>query len=394
MGLMGVFASCGDAYEYPWNSEWDKLTPEQEDTTVTEPADTTQTPEPPTEDPEPPTEDPEPPTEDPEPPTEDPEPPTEDPEPEPEPPVDEPEPGPEVTPFDDWTDVSAQYGELPAYLKIYRSPDKLLGYKAVAYVAEADMNQAQWDVWSVKIMENGGNLTEQTDDSFKTPSEVYASQEFPVIINGGYFYYSGSNRYTASFAVSGSEALAYNIGYEYDDAGKMRYPTRAVFRQTSDGTFDACWTYTLWNRVSYMYPAPSEDVSKQPSATYPAGAETFVAQTAIGGGPVLIDDGKIVNTYEQEMFSGISPESAQPRTAIGVTADNKLYFFVCEGRQMTSEVYGYTTGEVAEILLGLGCVEAINLDGGGSSCMLVNGKETIKVSDGSQRAVASTVMIK
>ena len=42
----------------------------------------------------------------------------------------------------------------------------------------------------------------------------------------------------------------------------------------------------------------------------------------------------------------------------------------------------------------LGCVEAINLDGGGSSCMLVNGIETIKVSDGAQRAVASTVMLR
>jgi len=49
---------------------------------------------------------------------------------------------------------------------------------------------------------------------------------------------------------------------------------------------------------------------------------------------------------------------------------------------------------VADVLLGLGCVEAINLDGGGSTCMLVNGKETIKVSDGSQRAVASLLMFK
>jgi exopolysaccharide biosynthesis protein len=46
------------------------------------------------------------------------------------------------------------------------------------------------------------------------------------------------------------------------------------------------------------------------------------------------------------------------------------------------------------ILLDLDCVEAVNLDGGGSSCMLVNGKETIKVSDGRQRAVASVVMLK
>lgn len=61
---------------------------------------------------------------------------------------------------------------------------------------------------------------------------------------------------------------------------------------------------------------------------------------------------------------------------------------------MTEGVAGLTTADVANVLLDLGCVEAINLDGGGSSCMLVNGKTTIKVSDGSQRAVGSIIMIK
>jgi exopolysaccharide biosynthesis protein len=71
-----------------------------------------------------------------------------------------------------------------------------------------------------------------------------------------------------------------------------------------------------------------------------------------------------------------------------------MIFFVCEGREMTSGVFGLTTADVANVLLDLDCVEAINLDGGGSSCMLVNGKETIKVSDGTQRAVASALIIK
>ena len=91
---------------------------------------------------------------------------------------------------------------------------------------------------------------------------------------------------------------------------------------------------------------------------------------------------------------GVNPTSNNPRTAIGVTSDKKLVFFVCEGRNMTEGVAGLTTEDLANVLLDLGCVEAINLDGGGSSCMLVNGKETIKVSDGTQRYVASTVMIK
>jgi hypothetical protein len=99
-------------------------------------------------------------------------------------------------------------------------------------------------------------------------------------------------------------------------------------------------------------------------------------------------------SHVEEMFSGINPESDQPRTAVGVTTDNKMIFFVCEGREMRQGVYGLTTADVANILLDLGCVEAINLDGGGSSCMLVNGQETILVSDSTQRAVASTVMLK
>lgn len=151
-----------------------------------------------------------------------------------------------------------------------------------------------------------------------------------------------------------------------------------------------------------MYPAPAEntwaaDPAKQPTATYPEGGKEFAAKTAMGGGPLLIDGGKFMDTYVEELFngtSGISPDSNQPRTAMGVTADGKMVLFVCEGRQMTEGVAGLTTADVANVLLDLGCVEAINLDGGGSSCMLVNGKTTIKVSDGSQRAVGSTVMIK
>jgi exopolysaccharide biosynthesis protein len=45
-------------------------------------------------------------------------------------------------------------------------------------------------------------------------------------------------------------------------------------------------------------------------------------------------------------------------------------------------------------MLDLGCVEAMNLDGGGSSCMLVNGKETIKPSDKEgQRPVPAVLAI-
>ena len=298
--------------------------------------------------------------------------------------------------LDQWTEVSSDYGTLPAGISIYKSPETLEGKPALAFIAVADMQTVKWDVWSV--VSDGSYATE---DSYKTPAKVYEEGKWPVVINGGFFYHSDGTNYTSSLAVSGSQLLAYNINYASEDWKSIYYPTRAAFLEKEDGGFDACWTY-LNGEDHFMYPVPAENEwgSKPqpvPSATYPEGGEAFAAETAIGGGPVLVSGGKFVDSYEEELFggpSGIGPDSNQPRTAIGVTSDNKLVFFVCEGREMTEGIMGLTTADVANVLLDLGCVEAINLDGGGSSCMLVNGRETIQVSDGSQRSVASTVMLK
>ncbi|MEO6732892.1 MAG: phosphodiester glycosidase family protein [Ferruginibacter sp.] len=55
---------------------------------------------------------------------------------------------------------------------------------------------------------------------------------------------------------------------------------------------------------------------------------------------------------------------------------------------------GASLTEAAQLMAGLGCEEALNLDGGGSSCMLIKGKETIKPSDkGIQRAVPAVLVI-
>ncbi|HKO81064.1 MAG TPA: phosphodiester glycosidase family protein, partial [Chitinophagaceae bacterium] len=55
---------------------------------------------------------------------------------------------------------------------------------------------------------------------------------------------------------------------------------------------------------------------------------------------------------------------------------------------------GVTLVQLAQIFKDLGCWEALNLDGGGSSCMLVSGKETIKPSDKKQRPVPAVFIIK
>ena len=83
-----------------------------------------------------------------------------------------------------------------------------------------------------------------------------------------------------------------------------------------------------------------------------------------------------------------------PRTAMGYTKKNKLIILVIQGRS-PGVAEGATLAEEAKILADLGCYEALNLDGGGSSCMLVNGKETIRPSDKEgQRPVPGVFMIR
>jgi exopolysaccharide biosynthesis protein len=118
-------------------------------------------------------------------------------------------------------------------------------------------------------------------------------------------------------------------------------------------------------------------------------------ETAIGGGPVLVQNGKMrVTNNEERMFSGKAVNDLHPRTAMGYTANGKLIILVVEGRN-PGIAEGASLTELATILLQLGALEALNLDGGGSSCMLVQGKETIKPSDKQgQRAIPAVFMIK
>lgn len=118
-------------------------------------------------------------------------------------------------------------------------------------------------------------------------------------------------------------------------------------------------------------------------------------RTAIGGGPVLVQDGNMLISNDQEkMFSGKAKFDKHPRTCMGYTKDGKMIIMVIQGRT-PGIAEGASLEQEAKMLIELGCTEGINLDGGGSSCMLINGKETITPSDkGLQRPVPAVFLIK
>ncbi len=90
---------------------------------------------------------------------------------------------------------------------------------------------------------------------------------------------------------------------------------------------------------------------------------------AIGGGPFLVRNSQIYVDKDEQKFS--LKNIREPRTAVGVTKDDHLLFVTVDGRQKEISV-GVTFYELAAIMLELGAVNAMNLDGGSSTQMCVH----------------------
>lgn len=115
-------------------------------------------------------------------------------------------------------------------------------------------------------------------------------------------------------------------------------------------------------------------------------------QWAIGGGPRLLRGGRVEITGREERFLPDVLNGRAPRTAVGITAEGEVLLVVADGRRERESV-GLTLQELAEWMLELGAVEAMNLDGGGSSTMVVDGMLLNKPSDGKERPVASALLV-
>jgi exopolysaccharide biosynthesis protein len=109
----------------------------------------------------------------------------------------------------------------------------------------------------------------------------------------------------------------------------------------------------------------------------------------------LLQEGELHITNNEELkFTGKAINDKHPRTAMGYTKDGRLIFLVIEGR-FPNKAEGATLTQEANMLKEIGCVEALNLDGGGSSTLLINGKPTITPSDKEgQRPVPAVIMVK
>jgi len=116
-------------------------------------------------------------------------------------------------------------------------------------------------------------------------------------------------------------------------------------------------------------------------------------RTAIGGGPVLLRGGKPqkISASTSEAYEFSSMLERHPRTAIGWSPQH-LFLVVVDGRQKHLSV-GMTLDELTTCLVGLGCTDAMNLDGGGSATLWYDGQVKNSPCDRVEREVANSLVL-
>ena len=299
-----------------------------------------------------------------------------------------------------WTNVDSAYQPLPASFHVYKSTASLDGKPNIMYYAIADLRDKSLVFTS-----------DTTKNRRLTPSQYFEKNNKPLLVVNCSFFSFATNQ-NLNVVIKDGKLLGYN---EQTIAGKGE-DTLTYFHSFfgAIGIFknrkaDIAWVYSD-SAKKYPYASQSpvqffKDSLQEMNLRYvknqtsdgrgsPVHFSKWKVQTAIGGGPVLLQNGEInISNEEERKFYGKAANNHEPRTAIGYTKDNKLIVLVAEGRSDTAA--GLTLLQQAQIFKDLGCVEALNLDGGGSSCMLINGKETNSPSSkGVQRPVPSVFLIK
>ena len=144
-------------------------------------------------------------------------------------------------------------------------------------------------------------------------------------------------------------------------------------------------------------PATSQLASLAPGApvtlttTVTAGWETV--RHVVGGREWIVRDGAVSISPRPP-----SADLIHPRSALGLTADQRMILATVDGRQ-AGWSDGVTLPDLAELMIERGAVSAINLDGGGSTTLAIHRAGTSgpavvnRPSDGSERPVTNSILV-
>lgn len=291
-----------------------------------------------------------------------------------------------------WKDVSNQFGKLPASIKVLKSDELLDGSPSIMYIA------------TIRAKDHAKQFFVDTSSRRRlTPSQYFSRNENPFVVVNCSFFEFVQNR-NVNLIVQNSKIVGYDtpaVSRKGRDTMTYVHTLGSAFGIFKNGKMDIAFNFNDSGMVvPYVIQSvytPMIDSVRKLNFNHPSlsGLKPWKVKHAFGGGPVLVQEGQVkISNNEEKKFAGKAIADKHPRTAIGYTKDGTLIILAIQGR-MKGLAEGATLPQMAKIMVDLGCVEAMNLDGGGSSCMLINGKETIKPSDPSgQRLVPAVLVIK
>jgi len=289
-----------------------------------------------------------------------------------------------------WKRADKEFGYLPKSIKVFKTTDSLNGRPFIAYYIEANLKDRNIEF-----------TTQVGYGKRNTPAEYYSREDSPHIVVNGTFFSFETNQ-NLNLIIKNGRMEAYNTpALKSRNSDSFYYPTRSAIGITRKRKADVAWLFTdtaeRWPYAFELSPIVAKGKTADPKFEDLNTLDYWrwwKMQTAIGGGPVLLQKGEVNITNEEEQLFVNGLNDLHPRTAMGYTKKRKLIILVIEGR-FPGKAEGASLEEEAKILKDLKCVEALNLDGGGSSCMLINGKETIKPSDKTgQRPIPGVFIIR
>lgn len=184
-----------------------------------------------------------------------------------------------------------------------------------------------------------------------TLSSIYDQNNIQAAINAGFF---GKLKGGKGFPIGALRVNGRNYTLPYDMRG--------------------CLAWNDDDEAMFAVAESTEDGNYWPEMT-----------NIIQAGPMLIDDGETAR-YEESFTGGII-SARHPRSAVGLNAEGSWVFMAVDGRNgMHSS--GATISELTEIMRGQGMVYALNLDGGGSTEIIIDGKIYNIPSDGYERRIS------
>lgn len=277
-----------------------------------------------------------------------------------------------------WAALDSVNAALPEGIRVYHAQDDTLPLRA----------------WYVRIEEASSTIETRVvvsdeADRREAVATFAEADGVCVAVNGGYFNMRVDPATHMGLLYVDGAMVAPATNETVRDT--LRYPNaRAALGLFADGRADIAWANnlgdTLWARAR-----PPANTPGQPALSLPE-PRRWPVRDALGAGPGLIADGEIRITDDEEIFFGTSIPLTHPRTAVGITEAGALLVLVVDGRQ-AGVSRGVNLIELAAMLWDLGAVEGMNLDGGGSSTLVVRGHLLNRPTGGTyQREVMSALV--